>query len=250
MHLSFRRIQFTPDLMPADITGTEIIQEDAAHRPPQARLPARPDLRADHPRRRNQPHAAQDAGRAARGDAGDAASPSARTPTSCRSRSSSSPRRIPIEQEGTYPLPEAQKDRFIFLVKVDYPTPRRRARDRRPHHRQRNRRRDRARAQRRGPPAGPAARPPRAGAGSRHRLRARSRPRHAHRTNPVPADFVKQMIGWGAGPRACQQIVLAGKVRALLRGRTHVTIDDIEALAAPRPAPPHRAHLPRRGRRA
>jgi len=46
-------------------------------------------------------------------------------------------------------------------------------------------------------------------------------------------DFVKQNIGWGAGPRASQQIVLAGKVRALLHGRTHVTTDDIEALALP-----------------
>ena len=47
------------------------------------------------------------------------------------------------------------------------------------------------------------------------------------------SDFVRQMIGWGAGPRASQQLILAGKVRALLKGRTHVTIDDIEALAAP-----------------
>ena len=52
-------------------------------------------------------------------------------------------------------------------------------------------------------------------------------------SEPDASDFVKQMISWGAGPRASQHIVLAGKVRALLRGRTHVTIDDIEALAAP-----------------
>ena len=55
-------------------------------------------------------------------------------------------------------------------------------------------------------------------------------------TRPAEAgssDFVKQMIGWGAGPRASQQMVLASKVRALLHGRTHVTIDDVEALAMP-----------------
>ena len=68
LHLSFKRIQFTPDLMPADITGTEILDEENGHR--RAALRAGADLRADHPGRRDQPHAAQDAGGAARGDAG------------------------------------------------------------------------------------------------------------------------------------------------------------------------------------
>jgi MoxR-like ATPase len=52
-------------------------------------------------------------------------------------------------------------------------------------------------------------------------------------TEPNASAYVKQMVGWGAGPRASQHIVLASKVRALLRGRTHVTIDDVEALAYP-----------------
>ena len=52
-------------------------------------------------------------------------------------------------------------------------------------------------------------------------------------TEPDASAYVKEMLSWGAGPRASQQLVLAGKVRALLRGRTHVTLDDIEALAAP-----------------
>jgi MoxR-like ATPase len=47
------------------------------------------------------------------------------------------------------------------------------------------------------------------------------------------SSYVKQMIGWGAGPRASQHLILASKVRALLRGRTHVTMDDVEALAMP-----------------
>ena len=67
---SFKRIQFTPDLMPADITGTEVLDEEA--RAPRAAVRARADLRAHHPGRRDQPHAAEDAGRAARGDAGAA----------------------------------------------------------------------------------------------------------------------------------------------------------------------------------
>ena len=54
--------------------------------------------------------------------------------------------------------------------------------------------------------------------------------------------------GWGAGPRACQQWVLGGKVRVVLQGRFHVTLDDMVALATPAP-PPHRAHVQRRGRR-
>jgi MoxR-like ATPase len=50
---------------------------------------------------------------------------------------------------------------------------------------------------------------------------------------PGASEYVKSMLGWGAGPRASQMLVLAGKVRALLQGRTHVTTDDIEALATP-----------------
>ena len=68
LDLSFKRIQFTPDLMPADITGTEILDEE--HGIARAAVRAGADLRADHPRRRDQPHAAEDAGGAARGDAG------------------------------------------------------------------------------------------------------------------------------------------------------------------------------------
>ena len=57
--------------------------------------------------------------------------------------------------------------------------------------------------------------------------------RHTRPDNPDAPSFVKDLIEWGAGPRACQNLVLTGKVRAVLRGRFHVTIDDIEALALP-----------------
>ena len=70
VHLKFSRIQFTPDLMPSDITGTEVIEEDRATGYAQHPVHARADLRQHHPRRRDQPHAAEDAGGAARGDAG------------------------------------------------------------------------------------------------------------------------------------------------------------------------------------
>ena len=68
LDLDFKRIQFTPDLMPSDITGTEILDEEQGSR--RLRFVQGADLRADHPGRRDQPNAAQDAGGAARGDAG------------------------------------------------------------------------------------------------------------------------------------------------------------------------------------
>ncbi|HEY1050324.1 MAG TPA: MoxR family ATPase, partial [Prosthecobacter sp.] len=137
----------------------------------------------------------------------------------------------PIEQEGTYPLPEAQKDRFLFLIKVDYPT--------------RNDEREII---------------ARTTSGETQEIEAvitaeeLQAAQQLARKVPVPdhvvdfvldlvratrpkepdaSEYVKSMVGWGAGPRASQMLVLAGKVRALLQGRTHVTTDDIEALAAP-----------------
>ena len=137
----------------------------------------------------------------------------------------------PIEQEGTYPLPEAQKDRFIFLVKVDYPE--------REHERQIV-----ARTTghlRRRSPAGDQWR---ADSATAEVVRKVPVPDHVmdfvldlvrftRPNNPDAPAWVKDLVDWGAGPRACQNIVLAAKVRAVLRGRFHVTDDDIEALALP-----------------
>ena len=72
LHLTFKRIQFTPDLMPSDVTGTEVIQEDPETPRAGLQVPRRADLRQHAPGRRDQPHAAQDAGRHARSDAGAA----------------------------------------------------------------------------------------------------------------------------------------------------------------------------------
>jgi hypothetical protein len=91
--LKFSRIQFTPDLMPSDITGTDILQERRAVRPPRLRVRPRPDLRQHRPGRRNQPHPAQNPGRAAAGDAGIQASTPVRTPFPSTCRSSCWPRR-------------------------------------------------------------------------------------------------------------------------------------------------------------
>lgn len=230
MHLSFRRVQFTPDLMPADITGTEIIQENAEtgrrsfvfqqgpiftqilladeinRTPPKTQAALLEAMQEKHVTVGQQTY--------------ELPKPFFVLAT-----------QNPIEQEGTYPLPEAQKDRFLFLIKIDYPT--------------RDAERD---IVSRTTGSESQTIEPVLTAEELAAAQALSRkvpvPDHvldyvldlvrATRPNEEGVlDFVKQNIGWGAGPRASQQIVLAGKVRALLHGRTHVTTDDIEALAAP-----------------
>jgi MoxR-like ATPase len=137
----------------------------------------------------------------------------------------------PIEQEGTYPLPEAQKDRFIFHVKVDYP----------------DRDEEREIVVRTTSAFKTDLQPVITGAdilACQQTIRRVPVPDHVmdfvldvvRATRPKQKDMpdsLRELIDWGAGPRACQYLVLGGKVRAILRGRTHVTIDDIEALAYP-----------------
>jgi MoxR-like ATPase len=137
----------------------------------------------------------------------------------------------PIEQEGTYPLPEAQKDRFLFLIKVDYPT---REEEREVIARTTGGVQEEIEAVITAEELQAA------------QVLARKVPVPDHVTDfvldlvratrpnePQALPYVKEMLSWGAGPRASQMLVLAGKVRALLHGRTHVTTDDIEALAMP-----------------
>jgi MoxR-like ATPase len=230
MDLSFRRIQFTPDLMPADITGTDIIQEDptTGHRrfvfqkgPIFTQMLLADEINRTPPKTQAALlEAMQEHNVTVGGHTLKLEEPFFVLAT-----------QNPIEQEGTYPLPEAQKDRFIFLVKVDYPE--------REHERQIVARTtgtfsadlqpviDGAKIQ-----------------ALQKVVRKVPVPDHVmdfvldlvRFTRPndsgAPA-FIKDLIEWGAGPRACQYLVLAGKVRAVLRGRFHVTIDDIEALALP-----------------
>jgi MoxR-like ATPase len=137
----------------------------------------------------------------------------------------------PIEQEGTYPLPEAQRDRFIFLVKVEYPS----------------REEEREIVARTTGTFSVKINPVLSGAQIMELQKTvRKVPVPDHVTDFIldlvrftrpnekeaPA-FIKDLIAWGAGPRACQNLVLAGKVRAVLKGRFHVTIDDVEAVALP-----------------
>jgi MoxR-like ATPase len=230
LHLSFRRIQFTPDLMPADITGTEIIQEDeqSGRRklvfmkgPIFAQIILADEINRTPPKTQAALlEAMQERSVTVGQDTYPLEQPFFVLAT-----------QNPIEQEGTYPLPEAQKDRFLFLVKVDYPN--------RDHERE-------IVARTTGAPVEDI-QPVLSGEDLREaQALARKVPvpdhvtdfvldlvRSTRTTEPGVSDYVKQMIGWGAGPRASQQMILASKVRAILHGRTHVTIDDIEALAMP-----------------
>jgi MoxR-like ATPase len=137
----------------------------------------------------------------------------------------------PIEQEGTYPLPEAQLDRFMFMVRVRYPTPadeiqimKQATTDYRP---QVSRLLDGQAIQnlqqivRRVPVA------EHVYAYARDLVRA-TRPGEAE----VPA-FINEMVQWGAGPRASIYLIMAGKARAILQGRVHVTTEDIAKVAHP-----------------
>ena len=115
----FSRIQFTPDLMPADITGTNII-DGRPGRPPRVPVPARPGLRQRGAGRRNQPRHPQNAVGAARGDAG-AQRHGGRQDLPLEEPYIVLATQNPMEKEGTYPLPEAQLDRFLFKLKVYFP---------------------------------------------------------------------------------------------------------------------------------
>ena len=230
MNLGFRRIQFTPDLMPADITGTDIIQEDptTGHRrfvfqkgPIFTQMLLADEINRTPPKTQAALlEAMQERHVTVGGHTLHLDKPFFVLAT-----------QNPIEQEGTYPLPEAQRDRFLFLVKVDYP----------------DREEERQIIARTTGTFDADIQPVIDGPQIielQKVVRKVPVPDHVMdfvldlvrftRPNAVDAPaFVKDLVEWGAGPRACQNLVLAGKVRAVLKGRFHVTDDDIEALAHP-----------------
>jgi MoxR-like ATPase len=230
MHLGFRRIQFTPDLMPADITGTDIIQEDptTGHRelifekgPIFSQMLLADEINRTPPKTQAalleamQEHSVTIGGKTYQLD----------EPFFVLATQN------PIEQEGTYPLPEAQRDRFLLMIKVDYP----------------NRDQERQIVLQTTGTKGGKIEPILTGEQieqCQETVRKVPVPDHvmdmvldlvrtARPSDPDCPGWVKEFIEWGPGPRACQHLVLAGKVRALLKKRTHVTADDIEALALP-----------------
>ena len=229
LNLSFNRIQFTPDLMPADITGTEVIQEDKLSGMREFKFIPGPVfanvLLADEINRtppKTQAallEAMQEHQVTAGGKRHKLPNPFFVLAT-----------QNPIEQEGTYPLPEAQLDRFMFEIRVDYPTEE-----------------EEFEIVRQTTITNPipiekvlsydewlslqqlVRRVPVADSIIRYAMQFA----RLTREGPDRPDFVKQYVSWGAGPRASQYLILGAKARAVLHGRPYVSIEDVQAVAAP-----------------
>ena len=230
LDLSFKRIQFTPDLMPSDITGSEVIQDDPATRqrmfkflpgPIFANIVLADEINRTPPKTQA---ALLEAMQERRCSVGGQEHPM-RSPFFVLATQN------PIEQEGTYPLPEAQLDRFLFLIKVDYPTDA-----------------EEEQIMRAGTSdtkvsispvlngedilalQGVVRRVPVSDKvfGFAKRITRLSRPH-----TPEAAEFASRWLTWGAGPRASMNLILAAKAHALLRGSNHVAGDDVVAVAMP-----------------
>lgn len=230
LSLSFNRIQFTPDLMPADITGTEVIQENRStgerefkflRGPVFANVVLADEINRTPPKTQAALlEAMQERQVTVGGQRHELPDPFFVLAT-----------QNPIEHEGTYPLPEAQLDRFMFQINVAYPSEEEEFEIVRQTTREAVARAskildkadvDEAQAIVRRVPA------------ADHVIRyAMAFARKTRPTEGDPPDFVREFVSWGAGPRASQFMVLAGKARAVLQGREFVNTDDIRAVAAP-----------------
>ncbi|MCP4375455.1 MAG: MoxR family ATPase [bacterium] len=230
LKLNFSRIQFTPDLMPSDITGTDIIEEDRAtgkrvftfvKGPLFANIVLADEINRTPPKTQAALlQAMQEYHVTAGRETYDLELPFFVLAT-----------QNPIEQEGTYPLPEAQLDRFMFMVNVDYPT--------------RNEERVIVKSTTMDTPAEPE--PVLSGADiialqkiirripvSQHVVDyAVNLARATRPSDGTAPDFVKQYLSWGAGPRAAQYLVLGAKSRALLHGRFNVSCEDVRGVTKP-----------------
>jgi MoxR-like ATPase len=230
LHLSFKRIQFTPDLMPADITGTDILQDDPetgkrkfmflpgpifAHiiladeinrTPPKTQAALLEAMQEHHVTVGGQSFALPE-------------------PFFVLATQN------PIEQEGTYPLPEAQLDRFMFNIIVGYPN-----------------RAEELEIMKRTTSTLQTVLQPFLNEKQILQLQqvvrqvvvadhvfeyAADLVRATRPRDPEAPRFIPELVSWGAGPRASQYLILGGKARAILHGRLHVTTDDIKEVAYP-----------------
>jgi len=229
LDLSFNRIQFTPDLMPSDITGTDVLEEDHSTGKRAFRFVRGPlfsnivladEINRTPPKTQAALLQSMQENRVTAGG---------------RTYALDQPYLVfatqnPIEHEGTYPLPEAQLDRFMFQVDVDYPSEA-----------------DEVEIVRKGtsawrPPLSKLLSPERISRlqdlvlrvpAADHVVQAAVALCRSTRPDADASDFVRQYVAWGAGPRAAQFLVLGGKARAILEGRFAVSLDDIRALAGP-----------------
>ncbi len=230
LNLTFKRIQFTPDLMPTDITGTEVIQDDATtgerrfkflRGPIFANIVLADEINRTPPKTQSALlEAMQERKISVGGEDYKLDDPFFVLAT-----------QNPIEQEGTYPLPEAQLDRFMFLVKVGYPSDDEESEI----------------VRRMTSPATFKAeavlqreqilafqqlvrRVPAADAMIEYAKRLVRKTRVTEADTP---DFISRWVTWGAGPRASMNLILAAKARAILHGEAHLSWDDIRAVAKP-----------------
>ena len=230
LHLSFKRIQFTPDLMPSDITGTSVLEEDHTtgkrifrfvQGPLFANMILADEINRTPPKTQAALLEAMQEHRVTAGDTTyELPEPFFVLAT-----------QNPIEQEGTYPLPEAQLDRFMFMTLVRYPTAqdeiqimKQATSEYRPSLSRLLEGERIVRLQqvvRRVPVA-------------EHVFTyARDLVRATRPGEPGVPQYVNYMVQWGAGPRASIYLIMAGKARAILNGRVHVTTEDIVAMAHP-----------------
>jgi MoxR-like ATPase len=229
LHLKFSRIQFTPDLMPADIVGTNIVQEHShggtffefQPGPIFANVVLADEINRATPKTQS---ALLEAMQDVSVSVGNTTYPLEQPFLVMATQN-------PIEMEGTYPLPEAQLDRFFFKLKVGYPT------EEQMHGIIERTTRDadlgvtrvldgaEILEMRHVARSVPIARPVQAYA---IRLTLSSHP-----SSPYATALVKRYVRYGASPRAAQALVLAGKIQALNRGQAFVSVEDIRSAALP-----------------
>ncbi|MGC6464270.1 MAG: AAA family ATPase [Akkermansiaceae bacterium] len=230
LHLEYKRVQFTPDLMPADITGTDVLEVDPetgrrgfrfVNGPLFANMVLADEINRTPPKTQAALLEAMQEGHVTVGE---------------RTLQLPDPFFVlatqnPIEQEGTYPLPEAQLDRFLFNIVVDYP----------------DEAEEREIIRRVTSPSSATISPLMSGPEIVELQNVVKRvpvgdhvidfaAKIARATRPAAEDapsFVKEMVGWGAGPRAGIALIAASKAHAVLRGRFHATTGDVAAVALP-----------------
>jgi MoxR-like ATPase len=230
LDLSYKRIQFTPDLMPTDITGTDVLEVDPetgrrgfrfVNGPIFANLVLADEINRTPPKTQAALLEAMQEHHVTVGEH-TLALPQPFFVLATQN---------PIEQEGTYPLPEAQLDRFLFNIIVNYPTESE----------------EREIIKRVTSPNHTTVSPmmtaadilrlqevvKRVPVGDHVIDFAAKLVRATRPKDPSAPDFVREMVGWGAGPRAGISLITAAKAHAVLRGRFHATTADVAAIAAP-----------------
>jgi MoxR-like ATPase len=230
LHLTFKRIQFTPDLMPSDITGTEVIYQNPAtgersfkflKGPIFANVILADEINRTPPKTQAAMLESMQERKVTVGGT-DYKLPDPFFVLATQN---------PIEQEGTYPLPEAQLDRFMFMIFVDYPSTE-----------------EELQIMKRVTGVGEAQLQPilteqdilnlqqivrRMPVADHVYAYAEKIVRVTRVQQPEAVEFCKKWLTWGAGPRASMNLIMAAKARALLRGQTYVSCDDIAEVAPP-----------------